>query len=284
MNSADNNSNAFDYCVKKAIPDGSNLYYATLFETKRNKQIIISLHAFLYELTDVIRECSDPGIARIKLHWWHEEIDRLFNQQARHPVTRQFTEHLSLDEKLKTSLNSIIKNFDEFVFVEQIDLLDHILALYEATAGEVWSQCGMQLGITSSTSLNSLRKAAAIYQYIHCLQEPSIYINETRCIIPKNIINQNELLNRQLEIKNNYSEQTEIFMPLINDLISRLENLDLGIQKDNKALFKHASILNRIALKTCDEIINDGCKLLNNNTNLTPLRKLWLAWWINFTT
>ncbi len=66
-----------NYCINKAIPNGSNLYYATIYESDTNKTIIISFHAFLYELTEIIYECSDPGVARIKLKWWQEEIENL---------------------------------------------------------------------------------------------------------------------------------------------------------------------------------------------------------------
>ena len=87
LNDKDNNTNAYEYCVNKAIPDGSSFYYATLFETQKNKTVLIAFHAFLFELSNIIIECNDPGVARIKLKWWQEEIERLFRHQPRHPVT-----------------------------------------------------------------------------------------------------------------------------------------------------------------------------------------------------
>lgn len=280
MNSAEHNSNAQDYCANKAIPDGSNLYYASLFENIENKQILISLHAFLCELTEIIHECSDPGVARIKLHWWQEEIERLFNQQARHPVTKQFAEHLSLNEKLENSFKSIIGNFDQFLFIDQMGRLDDVLALYDSTAGEVWQRCGIQTQAESTNSLVSLRMMGTIYQFINCLQEPNTYITETRCIIPENIVPQESLLKLRSNIQTQSNEQQVVFAPLMQDLINRLEHLHTNL-KTEQPIFKHALILNRIALKTCIEIYNDGCRLLNTKTSLTPLRKLWIAWWTN---
>ncbi len=283
VNSATNNSNTLDYCINKAIPDGSNLYYATLFEEDNNKAIIIGLHAFLYELTDIIQECSDPGIARVKLHWWQEEIERLFQQQPRHPITKYLNEYFTLDQDIKASFNSIINNFDNFLFIDQTESLATILTLYNSTAGEIWHLCGVQLGATETLSLEHYRNIGSVYHYLRCLQAPNTYITESRCIIPKHIINQDDLLNLKFETQNNSINQTDIFSPLITEIKKLLKENYTGLHKNDFSALKQGLILNRLALKTCDEILNDGCKLLSTNTSLTPLRKLWLAWWMHLT-
>ena len=50
------------------------------------------------------------------------------------------------------------------------------------------------------------------------------------------------------------------------------------LKENDFSALKQGLILNRLAFKTCDEIINGGCKLLSTYTSLTPLRKLWIAW------
>jgi len=282
VNSVTNNSNAVDYCISKAIPDGSNLYYATLFEKEKSKAIIIGLHAFLYELTDIIQECSDPGIARVKLHWWQEEIERLFQQQPRHPITKYLNEFITLEQDQKASFNSIISNFDSFLFIDQTDNLSTALELYNSTAGETWHLCGIQLGVTDTLSLQNFRALGTVYHYLRCLQEPSTYITESRCIIPKNIIKQDDLLNLIIGSQKHLINQTVIFSPLITALKEQFTENYNELHKNDFSILKHGFIINRLALKTCDEILNDGCKILNTNTSLTPLRKLWIAWWTHF--
>lgn len=282
MNSETNNSIALDYCINKAIPDGSNLYYATLFEEEKNKALIIGLHAFLYELTDIIKECSDPGIARVKLHWWQEEIERLFQQQPRHPITKYLNECITLDQNLRASFNSIINNFDNFLFIEQIEDLTTTLVLYNSTAGEIWHLCGVQLGVTDTSALQNYRALGSVCHYLRCLQEPNTYITDSRCIIPENIVKQDDLLSMKFEGQKHSINQTEIFSPLIAELKELLEENYNGLGENNSSTLKQGLIINRLALKTCDEILNDGCRLLSTNTSLTPLRKLWIAWWTHF--
>lgn len=282
MNSVINDSTPRNYCINKAIPEGSNLYYATLFEEDKNKNIIIGLHAFLNELTEIIHECSDPGIARIKLHWWQEEIARLFNYQARHPVTRQLHGHITLDHHLKAILETIVGNFDKFVFIDQPESFKEMLSLYASTTGEVWYQCGVQLKVSAPALLQQYRNLGSAYQFIQCLQDPNTYITESRCIIPRNIIKHDELLNLRLDVQNSSTSETDVFSPLIKELKITLEENYSDLCKLDSSALKQGLILNRLALKTCDEILNDGCRLLSTHISLTPLRKLWIAWWTNF--
>ncbi len=278
MNSDLNDSTAFDYCINKAIPDGSNLYYATIFDCKKNKALIIAFHAFLYELSDIIQECSDPGVARIKLKWWHEEIERLFNQQARHPVTKQMQECIVFDKNLNSTFDSVIEFFNHFIFIEQKDSLDSILSLYKSTTGEIWYQCAHQLNQTKTDSLDVMREMGALIHFTTCLQQPNTYINETRCIIPASYANNTDLLSLRIETKNKQIKQKEIFSPLLINLKTRLDETYKKLNKENNIHFQHGLIMNRLTFKTCDEILRDGCSLFDKNVSLTPLRKLWTAW------
>ncbi len=282
MNSDSNDSTALDYCINKAIPDGSNLYYATIFDTPKNKTLIITLHAFLYELCEIIQECSDPGVARIKLNWWQEEIERLANNQARHPVTRHMQKCIAFDENLKSTFDSTIEFFNHFIFIKQTDSLESILSLYKSTSGEIWYQCAHQLKPDKKESHDVMRNIGAIIHYITCLQQPHTYMNDTRCIIPSSYITNADLLNLRAESKNKHTTQKEIFSPLLIELKNRLDQTYQKLRSDNNLKMEHGLILNRLAFKTCDEILGDGCNLFDKHLSLTPLRKLWIAWWTRY--
>ncbi len=276
------NSNITDtshnYCINKAAPDGSNLYYANVFESTEVKIRIITLHAFLNELSDIIYECSDPGVARIKLKWWQEEIDRLFNKQARHPVTKQMQECINLNSDLKSSFDTAIDFFNHFIFIEQPDSLEAILSLYKSTTGEVWYQCGQQLNCDKTDSLDNLREMGSVINFINCLQQTNTYINESRCIIPSHYATHTQLLNLRTDTVKKHSTQKDIFSPLLIDLKTRLDKTYKKLSTEDSATLRHGLILNRLTYKTCDEILGDGCNLLDRNISLTPLRKLWIAW------
>ena len=54
------------YCQDKAARRGSTAYYAQLFLEPELRRHVNALSAFRTELSNVVEECSDMGVARIK--------------------------------------------------------------------------------------------------------------------------------------------------------------------------------------------------------------------------
>ncbi|MFN2339229.1 MAG: presqualene diphosphate synthase HpnD, partial [Gammaproteobacteria bacterium] len=80
--------NPDQYCQRRAAASGSSFYYSFLFLPTEQRRAILALYAFCREVDDVVDDCQDPGVARLKLQWWREEIGRAFQGSPQHPVTR----------------------------------------------------------------------------------------------------------------------------------------------------------------------------------------------------
>ena len=74
------------YCEQKTAGAGSSFSYSFLFLEPAARRAMTVLYAFCREVDDVVDECTDPGIARIKLGWWRDEIARTYAGAAQHPV------------------------------------------------------------------------------------------------------------------------------------------------------------------------------------------------------
>ena len=77
------------YCQARCAPEGSNLHYALLFETKQHRRLLCALHTYALEVGEIPRRQKDPGVTRIKLQWWQMELTRAREGKAAHPVTRE---------------------------------------------------------------------------------------------------------------------------------------------------------------------------------------------------
>ena len=74
------------YCEAKAAQSGSSFYYSFRFLPPKRRRAITALYAFCREVDDVVDEVADPGVARLKLAWWRNEIAAVFGGQPQHPV------------------------------------------------------------------------------------------------------------------------------------------------------------------------------------------------------
>jgi len=71
---------------KLAVTEGSSLYYSLLYCTEAQRSRVLHTLALIQSMTTALHEVSDPSVAEKKIHWWHEEIERLVKQNARHPA------------------------------------------------------------------------------------------------------------------------------------------------------------------------------------------------------
>ncbi|MDX8384112.1 MAG: presqualene diphosphate synthase HpnD [Ghiorsea sp.] len=77
------------YCEDKTRGAGSSFFYAFLFLSPEKRRAMMALYAFCREVDDIADEIKDKDVARHKLNFWHEEIIRVYANQAKHPVGQE---------------------------------------------------------------------------------------------------------------------------------------------------------------------------------------------------
>jgi phytoene synthase len=97
-----------DYCQTKAAASGSSFYYSFLFLPPERRRAITALYAFCREVDDVVDECSDAAVARMKLAWWRKEVAAVFHGTPQHPVARALAEVAPGFNLSEERLNEII--------------------------------------------------------------------------------------------------------------------------------------------------------------------------------
>jgi hypothetical protein len=78
------------------VPEGSAAYYALLFTPPARRDAIAALFALGQEFDQISTRRGEPSVTQAKMRWWDDEIRRLVNGQARHPVTRAMADQSSL--------------------------------------------------------------------------------------------------------------------------------------------------------------------------------------------
>lgn len=71
-----------------ATPPGSERYYLVRFAEPARRDRLAALFALRHKWQARSRSLGDPGVARLQLGWWREELARLAERQAGHPALR----------------------------------------------------------------------------------------------------------------------------------------------------------------------------------------------------
>src|SRR5258708_39411452 len=77
-----------EYCRNKLASVASSAHYSLLFLPDQPRRAATALYALRRELDEAVGRVSDPSLAHAGLHWWAQEIGRLFEGAAQHPGTR----------------------------------------------------------------------------------------------------------------------------------------------------------------------------------------------------
>ena len=249
-----------------------------MFLSADRRRAITALYAFCREVDDVVDECTDPGIARIKLSWWRTEIDMMLQGAPTHPVTRALQPHLipyALDGKY---LHAIIDGME-------MDLNQTAYPDFDALKNYCWHVAGVVgilsasiFGTTRPETLQYAEKLGLAFQLTNIIRDVGEDARMGRIYLPNEELQQFGLTSEDLlhaRHSQNFEElmcfQTRRAQAIYDEAFALLPAVDRRAQRPGL-------IMAAIYRALLSEIECDGFHVLNQRISLTPIRKLWLAW------
>lgn len=273
--------NPEQYCMQKAAPPGSTNYYSTLFHPPREKRGLLSLLALYTELNDTLRECQDPGVARIKFQWWREELQRLEKGEARHPVSREI-ELLNRETKLEYGeLFNIVDSVEARVSPNPAASYDSYIREQVMSGTSFWSCGAIWLDVGNQEHRETILELGAHLNFLDILENTGNSIHRGYCPYPLMELNEvgldlNKLMDESLQPERLVLHQS--LAAKVARSLSRILREESGLSRPSLRFINTAAT---IKLAICARIEKGGNDLLNSVTTISPLRKLWLSWTCN---
>ena len=267
-----------EYCQDKAAKSGSSFYYAFLFLPPERRQAITALYAFCREVDDVVDECTDTSIARIKLAWWRTQIDAMYRGQAEHPVTLALTPHLQPFDITQTRLLAIIDGME--MDLDQTRYLD-----WPALEKYCWHVAGVVgelsagiFGYKDPSTLKYASKLGIAFQLTNIIRDVGDDARLGRIYLPISDLQQFNV--RAADVLNGqYSDNFSALMAFEGQRARKTyeEAISLLPPSDQRAQ-RPGLMMAAIYYALLGEVEHEKWQVLHQRISLTPLRKLWLAW------
>lgn len=271
--------NPADYCHDVAARHGSDFRYSLLGLSLDQRQALVALQAFQLETAQIVSECHDPGVARTKLDWWRTEIARLFAGEPQHPVTHALQPGLSRfnlpEEYFRETLDGAAMDLDYDAYPSFTELTLYIHRRGSTPALLAAEILGYQ---NRRATPRFAHEAGALLLLFDLLCNVRHHARQRRCYLPEDEMRRfgvqpGDLLAAQTtdRVRSLFAFQAERIHGYHQRALESLPEADRYAQ---------CSLLIRmeLALTLLAEIAEDGYRLLEQRTRLTPLRKLWLAW------
>ena len=267
-----------EYCQDKAAKSGSSFYYSFRFLPALQRQAIIALYAFCREVDDTVDEISDADVARAKLEWWREEVQRTFKKEATHPVGKALEtalEHFDLHEEYFLEIiDGMEMDLDQFTYPEFKQL-----ALYCHRAASVVGLLSVEIfGYQDRKTLNYAEHLGMALQLTNIIRDVREDAERGRIYLPledlkRFNVTQQDILD--LKSSSNFVDllkfQTERAKRYYQQALETLPEADRYTQRTGL-------IMANIYEATLNEIEKDNFQVMHHRVSLTPLRKLWIAW------
>lgn len=267
-----------EYCQEKAAKSGSSFYYAFLFLPPDRRRAITALYAFCREVDDVVDECTDPSVARIKLAWWRTQVDQLFAGKTDHPVMQALAPHLAACAITAPRLHAVIDGME--MDLDQTRYLDWpgLRTYCWHAAGVVGELSAGVFGYTNPQTLQYAEKLGLAFQMTNIIRDIGDDARRGRIYLPVNDMQQFDV--KASDILNGvYSERFTALMRFETERTRMLykEAMALLPEEDRRAQ-RPGLMMAAIYHALLEEIERDQWQVLHQRVSLTPVRKLWLAW------
>lgn len=266
-----------EYCQDKTASSGSSFYYSFKFLPETRRKAITALYAFCREVDDVVDECSDVGVAAVKLNWWREEIERLFEGKPRHPVTQALLPHTK-------EFNLAAEYFQEIIDGMEMDLQQSqypdfkSLSLYCYRAASVVGLLSVEIfGYTDRNTLKYAHDLGMAFQLTNILRDVREDAERGRIYIPadeleKFGVNSSAFTKGKTTpaLQNLFEYQAQRARQYYQSAMQHLPDCDQYSQRAGL-------IMSAIYETILEEIEADGYRVLEHRISLPTLRKIWIA-------
>jgi phytoene synthase len=265
------------YCQTRAAQSGSSFYYSFMFLPTETRRAIIAFYTLCRELDDVVDECHDTGVAAAKLDWWRQEVVRMREGSAQHPVARALMDTAKGRELPQALLLEIIDGMAmDLVYQRYLDFQTLQLYCYRVASvvGELAAQI---LGYQNPATRDYAHDLGLAFQLTNIIRDVGEDARRGRIYLPQQELAQFEVSEADILA----SRPTVAFQRLMQfqyqradafytKALNELPAIDRKTQRPGLAM---AAIYRALLM----EIERAEFPVLQARISLTPVRKLWLA-------
>jgi 15-cis-phytoene synthase len=271
-----------EYCRQRAAQSGSSFYYSFLFLPEERRRAITALYAFCREVDDVVDECSDVGVARMKLAWWRQEVANVYGGEPQHLVARALADIVGGFELPQERLQDIINGMEMDLDHQSYADFSALQLYCHRVAGVVGLLSAAIFGYEDPRTLDYAADLGLAFQLTNIIRDVGEDARRNRIYLPLDELRAYAVSVADIAA----ARETDNFRRLMEFQIDRAfgfyRQAFAALPAVDRRAQRAGLIMAAIYRALLEEIRADGCRVLTRRTSLTPVRKLWIAWktWI----
>jgi len=267
-----------DYCQEKTIKSGSSFYYSFLFLDPEQRRAITAVYAFCRQVDDIVDDCRDVDIARVKLQWWRDSMLKTYQGEPQHPIQRALMQPI---ENMKLPLElflEIIQGMEMDLQQTRYQTFDELQQYCFRVASTVGLLAVRIFGYKNDSVLKYAEKLGIAFQLTNILRDIKEDAARGRIYIPQQELEKYNISERN--ILENYS--SDAMSQLLSHQAERAQSYyDLAfslLPESDRHSQQCGIIMAALYRRVLTKIETDTSVVINRRVSLSPIHKLWIAW------
>ncbi|MFT4583034.1 MAG: phytoene synthase [Gammaproteobacteria bacterium] len=259
---------------------GSDTHYALLYAAPRLRDHLALMNALKSELSNIAVSVSDPGVAHIKLAWWINEVDKASNGSPTHQLTVSYFAKYTHDLDITSALGALIAGLDEEIGGRKFFTRDEQLEWFDSTFGPTY-QAQVSLMAAPGTDAREIANVVELGRLI----EIAYSLLNLRALARRNLrrVPADSLFAAGCEWDDIISGQSasaiaSLMFSESEFVLDSIASIHHDLSRRKRRTYLPLFTLSNLVQCTLMEMRDDGCRIWQHRIELTPIRKLWIAW------
>ncbi len=267
-----------EYCQEKTAKSGSSFYYSFLFLPPIKRKAITAVYAFCREVDDVVDDCINTEVAERKLDWWQDEISRLYQQQAQHPVTKALITTLQDFDLPEEYFQEIIDGMKMDLNIHRYQTFSELTLYCYRVASIVGLIAAEIFGYKDKLTLKYAHNLGMAFQLTNILRDVKEDAQRNRIYIPLEELKQFSVTEHDLINNTNTDNTKKLFIHQAHRAHEYYDKAMSYLPEQDRYQQSTGIIMSEIYKSTLEKIQRDNYSVLQKRTSLPALKKLWIAW------
>ncbi len=257
----------------RATPEGSSAYYSVRFAPEALRDDLAALLGWRHQVRAVLEEVSDPGVARLKLQWWREELARTFAGEPRHPLSEVLSGALERHGLPDTAFLELTEQVESEILRRQPSDEADLDTACDRDLGALFELVARCHGLSDAPALQTARRLGGFCAQVYLIRDSGALARKGRCLLPADRLREQGLSTGALAQRQHRERLPDLLATAALRARSAIPGPDA--RRNMPASIRARACILEVLL---DEIEDEGFDVADQRIGLTPLRKLWLAW------
>ncbi|MGH8597379.1 MAG: squalene/phytoene synthase family protein [Gammaproteobacteria bacterium] len=264
-----------EHALYELLPaTGSDLHYALLYAPRDAQHALRLIESFRTLIAAIPLQCSSPELTAVKLAWWHDEVSLLGTPRARHALTRTLGPLAERYTDLAKGCSELVEGITALLSLGRFTSVNERRQALAAAHGRLWEvhvgACGEERGVARDAAV----ELGIVLEHVYVLRNLRRHVEAGLAWVCRD---REPAGAGDCPDADWYAALGALEGPaLAADLAATRRELALHARHPRR--LQSVFALAAMAAACLDEIRADGYRVWEHRIELTPLRKLWLAW------